>query len=597
MARGGHGVVHLIPRHSEVLLQCGHDRLTCALVILICALLLPLQVSAGGGSDMSPASRDGAECVPVEPSVSPEDYDFLAERHPAGLANGARISAIRFYRQNVFPDADHLLAQLANRLNVLTQPSTLLAALPFAAGDTVTDEQLEEAERIMRQQRYLYDARVLVESRCADGIELLVIVRDVWTLAPNAGFSRSGGDNSTQIGITESNLFGWGKALSLGYESDLDRSGITFSYFDPNVLGSRWTTAVTAANNDDGDVLGFNVERPFYALDATWAAGVSLTSVQRDQPLEYLSESIYDVKTDNQRAEIYFGRSRGRVGSWVDRYSVGIAMLKETSRFPDAFPGALDVERRFAYPFLRWQRIEDAFVTGADLDRVDRTEDLNLGLRLTAQVGISSDSFGGRGGNTVLYSGSLSKRWYLTQAQLFGVAAAIDGRYALQGDEGTADLSATSTVDYLWRHAPDFSFYARLQGAVTRNLDPESQLTLGGDTGLRGYPSRYQLGDRSVLMTLEERYYSDWFPFGLFRVGAACFVDIGRAWFESSAPTWVPNAAGDHFGTLSNVGVGLRLESVRTRRDRVLHIDLAHPLVEGPGVDSWQITLSAKRSL
>jgi hypothetical protein len=96
---------------------------------------------------------------------------------------------------------------------------------------------------------------------------------------------------------------------------------------------------------------------------------------------------------------------------------------------------------------------------------------------------------------------------------------------------------------------------------------------------------------------LEERYYSDWFPFGLFRVGLAAFVDVGRAWFRDEAPAWVPERNGDHFGTLANVGVGLRLESLRTRRDRVLHIDLAHPLVEGPGVDSLQLTLSAKRSL
>ena len=526
-----------------------------------------------------------------------EDFDFLAERTPAGLSGEETISDIKYYRQNVFPDADHLLARFANRFNFLTRESTLRAALPFEIGDRVTDQELEEAERILRRQRFLYDARVKVQVRCDDSVVLAVIVRDVWTLTPNIGFSRSGGDNRTEFGITESNVLGLGKAASIGFESDRDRSGLTFSYSDPNVMGSRWTASLAATNNDDGDVLAARIERPFYALDATWATGLRASSIQQEQPLEFLSDELFEVDADEQFGEVFFGRSRGRVGPWVDRYSVGFAARDEAYVFPMDFPGEQLVERRFAYPFLRWERIEDQFVTRANVDRVDRTEDLSLGLRALASIGWSGGTFGGEGGDVLLYRGALSKRWYLTERQLLGVDGTLSGRYAIDTDEGTEDLIARAAVDYLWRHASHFSLYARLRGVITRDLDPESQLTLGGDTDLRGYPSRYQPGDRSYLATLEERYYSDWFPFGLFRVGVAAFVDVGRAWFADEAPAWVPPQEGDHFGTLANVGVGLRLESVRTRRDRVLHIDLAHPLVDGPGVDSFQITLSAKRSL
>jgi hypothetical protein len=78
-------------------------------------------------------------------------------------------------------------------------------------------------------------------------------------------------------------------------------------------------------------------------------------------------------------------------------------------------------------------------------------------------------------------------------------------------------------------------------------------------------------------------------------VGYAGFLDVGHAWFHDHAPDWVPHRDGDHFGTLANIGVGLRLESVRTRRDRVLHIDIAKPLVDGPFVDTWEVTLSGKQ--
>lgn len=574
---------------------CTHRRRFAAAVLWLC------HVGSGAAAEGSAAelasSGDGCAAPAQDQDDRYRDFDFLAERTPAGLSGDERILEIGFYRQNVFPDADHLLARVTNRFNIVTRESTLRAALPFVVGDRVTDEELEEAERILRRQRYLYDARVRVERRCEDGVVLAVIVRDVWTLAPNVGVSRSGGDNRTSVGLTESNVFGLGKAVSISFESDRDRSGVSFAYDDPNVLGTRWITSLAITDNDDGEVLAGRIERPFYALDATWATGVRASSLTQEQPLEFLSEELFEVEADEQAGEVFFGRSRGRVGPWVDRYSLGFAVRDESYLFPADFPGEQLVERRFAYPFVRWERIEDRFVTRANVDRVDRTEDLSLGLRAVASVGWSSESFGGEGGDILLYNAALTKRWYLTDRQLLGVDAALSGRYAFDNGAGTEDLIARSQVDYLWRHASSFSLYARLRGVVTRDLDPESQLTLGGDTDLRGYPSRYQPGDRSYLATLEERFYSDWFPFGLFRVGVAAFVDVGRAWFADEVPAWIPPREGDHFGTLANVGIGLRLESVRTRRDRVLHIDLAHPLVDGPGVDSFQLVLSAKRSL
>lgn len=562
-------------------------------------LFLSVPATLGAATDGDGKTEPLQACqVPPE---SPEkaaysEFDFLAKREEAGLEGPVAVLAINYYRQNIFPDESYWLADIANRFNIVTRESTLGAALPFAIGDRVADEQLEEAERILRRQRYLYDARVKVEAQCAAGIVVAVIVRDVWTLVPNFGFSRSGGDNRTEFGVTESNILGTGKAVSLSYRSDLDRSGIQFAYSDPNIAGSRWTGAVSVSNNDDGDVLAARVERPFYALDATWATGVSALSTTREQPLEFLSESLFDIDAERQAAEIYFGRSQGRVGPWVDRFSAGYAISDERYDFPLNFPGEQRVERRFSYPFLRWERIEDRFVTGANLQRVERTEDLSLGLRATARLGWSTPESGGDE-SVILYDAAASKRWYVTDSQLLGLGAALSGRYATDSGEGTQDLVASTAVDYLWRHDPRFSLYARARFAVTRDLDPESQLTLGGDTGMRGYPSRYQPGDRSYIATIEERYYSDWFPFGLFRVGFAAFVDVGRAWYEDEVPAWVPELTGKHFGTLANVGIGLRLESVRTRRDRVLHIDLAHPLVDGPGVDSVQLTLSAKRSL
>ena len=130
-------------------------------------------------------------------------------------------------------------------------------------------------------------------------------------------------------------------------------------------------------------------------------------------------------------------------------------------------------------------------------------------------------------------------------------------------------------------------FFATVNGAVTEALDADQQLLLGGEEGLRGYPLRYQAGTSRALLTLEERYYTDWYPFRLFHVAGAAFFDMGRTW-----GTDVTGATSD--GLLKDVGIGLRLGSSRSAFGNVIHIDLAFPLDGGDDIDSVQFVVETK---
>ena len=81
------------------------------------------------------------------------------------------------------------------------------------------------------------------------------------------------------------------------------------------------------------------------------------------------------------------------------------------------------------------------------------------------------------------------------------------------------------------RATPRQTFYARLGLDVGENLDPQNQLLLGGDNGLRGYPTRQFDGNRRALLTLEHRFFSDIEVFRLIRIGFAGFADVGDAWY------------------------------------------------------------------
>ena len=123
----------------------------------------------------------------------------------------------------------------------------------------------------------------------------------------------------------------------------------------------------------------------------------------------------------------------------------------------------------------------------------------------------------------------------------------------------------------------------------TTALDAERQLLLGGDSGLRGYPLRYQGGEGRWLLTAEQRFYTDWYPFRLVHVGGAVFFDAGRSYGR--------NPFGSRSqGVLKDAGIGLRLGNARSGLGNVVHIDLAFPLDGDSSIDSVQLLVQTKRS-
>jgi outer membrane translocation and assembly module TamA len=103
-----------------------------------------------------------------------------------------------------------------------------------------------------------------------------------------------------------------------------------------------------------------------------------------------------------------------------------------------------------------------------------------------------------------------------------------------------------------------------------------------------GYPLRYQVGESRVVASVEQRYFTDWYPFRLARVGAAVFTNAGRVWGENPLGS-------DNRGWLVDVGVGLRFALTRLT-SKVVHLDVAFPLNGDDSIDDVQILLEARKS-
>jgi outer membrane protein assembly factor BamA len=156
-------------------------------------------------------------------------------------------------------------------------------------------------------------------------------------------------------------------------------------------------------------------------------------------------------------------------------------------------------------------------------------------------------------------------------------------------DSGVQNLSLDTSVKYTRRQSKKRLLFLGISASYGHNLDLDQLFEMGGDSGLRGYPLRYQTGDKRAVLTVEHRYFTDWHPFRLFRVGGAVFFDAGRVWGEQPGSS-------SQSGLLRDVGFGLRIASDRSGVGRMTHIDVAFPLDGGQGIDDVQFLVSTKKS-
>ncbi len=543
---------------------------------LIPALLL---LSAGFGpvpaADIATVVHDPSRVLPTD-----------AELERAG----ARIGTITISTDDIFderdPREDALLYRAVNRLHVATRDSTIRAQLLFASGDRYSRRVLDESERALRTQRYLREP-VIRPVAWHDGlVDVSVRSRDVWTTNPGLAVSRTGGANELGAEIEELNLFGRGKQLSAGYQDDVDRASLRLAWFDPAVYGSRWTSRLSVSDSDDGNGWSLGLERPFFALDSRWSAGFSGESLAQIEPRYALGERIDAWRADYRVFDIHGGRSTGLRNGWVRRWTAGFRY--DRSRFGRAdtpLAGPLPADRTLAYPYLRLDLLQDDYATTHNLDQIGRTEDLAFGTRLSAELGWSQPAFGANR-EAVIATLDASRGVHLPNEQSLFVASRWSTRL-----EGTnlRDSLVSGSARYFWRANERTVLYVGLTADVGAALDLDHELLLGGDTGLRGYPLRYQTGTARALLTVEGRYFTDWYPLRLARVGTAVFVDIGRSWGASALD--VPE-----LGTLRDVGIGLRFGNTRSALGNVLHVDLAFPLDGDPSIKSMQFLLKTWKS-
>jgi len=519
---------------------------------------------------------------------------FGQERLPSFAeleAAGARIGAINVDTHNIFDPGDpherHVLFRLANALHVKTKPWLIRRLLLFGPGDRVSVRLIDETERLIRMNSSVYDVEIRPVRYAAGLVDLEVRTRDTWTLEPGLKVHREGGVTSGAFSLKESNLAGTGTTLGIARSSSVDRTG-TELQLSHDHLFDGWTSAsVQRAKYNDGSSESIGINRPFYALETTWAAGATASKFDRLDSIYQSGNNVAQYRHQQEAAELYGGWSRGLVDGWTQRYSVGLNHQADTYGLDPSHtaPPQLPADKTRTGPFLRYEAVEDDFMPVVNRDLIQRPEYLQMGWHPTVQLGRALAAFGSTD-QPWLMSASVTKGFRASAGHELLTSASYSGQYG----SSTGDVrSVGGAARYFVPQTGSFLLY--LTGSFDRVKSPNiaDDLLLGGDTGLRGYPLRYQRGTHRALFSAEERFYTDWYLLRLFRVGAAVYWDVGRAWGSE-----LPNASN---GWLSDVGFGLRILNARASFGNVLHIDLAFPVHKtDAGIKSRQVLVQTGKT-
>lgn len=519
-----------------------------------------------------------------EPAATPPDFATLE-------ATGARIGSIRVVPGEIFdtsdPKEDNALFRAANRLHVQTRTGVIERALLFKTGDTVSVRVIEETERLLRTNRYLYDVHIRpVEVR--DGVvDIEVTTRDTWSLDPGISAGRSGGATTGGFALREYNVLGTGTTIALGRSKGVDRTSTEFQFANSRAFGTWTSVNYEHARNSDGTRDALAVVRPFYSLDSRWTAGATASDDDRIDSVFNAGNVVSQYRRLERRADVFGGWSAGLKDGWVQRFTGGLS-LREDRYAPEpglVAPPALPEDERLVMPFVRYELVEDRFERSLNRNLIGRPEFFALGLAANVQLSRASARLGSTR-SPWRYSASVSRGHELADDHLLVAAAQLSGEV----DEGRIRrqrLSAQS--QYYMRQGSHWLFYASAAGDMLSRPELPDSLLLGGDNGLRGYPLRYQSGTRRALFTVEERFYTDLYIWQLFRIGGAAFFDVGRAWGGDNVNTINP-------GWLRNAGAGLRIVSSRSAFSNVLHIDLAFPIDATADIKKVQFLVKTKTS-
>lgn len=495
------------------------------------------------------------------------------------------IGKIVIDNKNVFDTSDESentwLHNAANSIHIKTRKEVVERQLLFEQGDFYDPLLIEESERLLRGNPYINFAQIVPERICEDKVEIHVITVDSWTLTPGLSFSRSGGVNTTSIALEEHNVFGYGKEMSFNSKNDNERTQNKLRYIDNNLFGSRKVLGLELQDNSDGQAYGFKTGLPFFQFSSDHAWELSVSSITRENAIYDQGIITGGIGRDVNRFDTYYAWAESSTINSVNRYRIGWYYKDETSFASEKYPVVpVPEDNLYSSPFIGWQRSKRRYIQASNLFGVAITEDISIGYNADIQFGWINRNWGSTD-NFLSFDATYERGFQPNSDHLVLWELNFGG---LLGNNTEKDSTIRVVGDWFLFHNSRSRLHIHSIIEAGSHLSIDNQISLGGDSGLRGYPQNYQNGDRKFLVSLEERYFFDWYPLHLVKTGISVFADVGSAWDSKTQSSH----------SLGDIGFGFMVASTRQSSSKILRLDFAFPLDDNDSVDSFQVLVGSQ---
>lgn len=531
-----------------------------------------------------PATAGAAKIAPMRPLVQRIVFAVpitvltgaLAFAQTVGTSEQLPIGVIEIDNHEVFDERVQGIStpyRIANNIHIRTRDVVVRRELLFDTGELFDQELVEQTERNLRALSFLRDARVETVEVDANGdgqpdrVDVRVMTWDTWSLAPRIDFQQVQDRTIWELGASEKNLFGLGKSVTVTHRTNLDRTIDRVSYTDPQLVGSNVSLLASLSKLSDGNEQALILNRGHLSLRDPWAWSVGGGSFRRTDPIFEDGAEIGRLPHRGQWADVEASRAVRRSGQHALRVH-GAYRLREERVGSE--------ERDFGVAEVGIRSVGHRFVRLTHVNQFERSEDFNLGADTFSTIGFSTPELGGSEARAVFLATGHAQGVPLGDGHFLIAEARFDGRHE-RGEWRNA--RTTLRGRYLLKHAERSALVGRIAYQRGHNLDPEVQLLLGAETGLRGYPVRRFSGNRLLLMTVEERWFFADDVGQLFSLGLAGFVDSGFVWPEEQRF--------DLSELKTAVGVSLLLGSNRLSTRGGIRLDVGYGLNRITGVGRW----------
>jgi len=468
-----------------------------------------------------------------------EDREIDEIFNPFEVYQGKIIDSITIRQLDVFGpsltdtsyQSKYWYKEFGNFVHFPTNKSIIKENLLFSKLDSIDPALLADNERIIRDLRFIKDARIVVEEVPGKPgkVHITVLTQDLWSKGFNVNLNSI---NAGQIELWDNNIFGIGHKLQGNIIFDYLKTGnpgIETFYNISNFQGTFIKSQFYYMNSFETESYGLELQRDLFSYKTRYIGGLKVFKTETKENIRRTDTVLSDVSLDYVNHDFWLGHSfpiSSKNPMFKKRTRLVLAGRYIRNRF---FEGPY-VDERYNYAYhnnhtflgsISFSR--ENFYESELIYDYGTTEDIPVGDLFTYTFGWEADEFFKRfySGIRVKHGHFFDNFGYLSSS--LGVGGFL---YENQIEQGIIDYQA-KYISKLW-HLNNLRIRQFFDLHYMRGIErfPEDRLKFDRITDMRGYDNSSLYGKKKLVLRSETVAFSGLYYYG-FRFAFFGFFDCG----------------------------------------------------------------------